>query len=177
MRVHLFPSRTQKLSSCTLTILGGRLPGKIGNANTEAPFERVELFLFWNSWTSPPVSCCGARCAPWRERHRRSPTAATRSGHFIRFVKVRLPPAIVLFMIRCALQHHRRRSPLSPSRTQKLSSCTLTILGGRLPGKIGNANTNLHRTRWRFLYTCILGMLPLDFYILLYYNGFSVNNE
>ena len=34
MRVHLFPSRTQKLSSCTPTILGGRLPGKIGNANT-----------------------------------------------------------------------------------------------------------------------------------------------
>ena len=35
MRVHLFPSRTQKLSSCTPTILGGRLPGKIGNANTK----------------------------------------------------------------------------------------------------------------------------------------------
>ena len=34
MRVHLFPSRTQKLSSCALTILGGRLPGKISNANT-----------------------------------------------------------------------------------------------------------------------------------------------
>ena len=37
MRVHLFPSRTQKLSSCTPTILGGRLPGKIGNANTNIP--------------------------------------------------------------------------------------------------------------------------------------------
>ena len=34
MRVHLFPSRTQKLSSFAPTILGGRLPGKIGNANT-----------------------------------------------------------------------------------------------------------------------------------------------
>ena len=33
MRVHLFPSRTQKLSSFAPTILGGRLPGKIGNAN------------------------------------------------------------------------------------------------------------------------------------------------
>ena len=41
-------------------------------------------------------------------------TAATRSGRFSRFVKVRLPPAIVLFMIRCALQHHRRRFPRSP---------------------------------------------------------------
>ena len=33
VRVHLFPSRTQKLSSFAPTILGGRLPGKIGNAN------------------------------------------------------------------------------------------------------------------------------------------------
>ena len=35
MRVHLFPSRTQKLSSFAPTILGGRLPGKIGNANIQ----------------------------------------------------------------------------------------------------------------------------------------------
>ena len=33
VRVHLFPSRTQKLSSLTPTILAGRLAGKIGNAN------------------------------------------------------------------------------------------------------------------------------------------------
>ena len=37
VRVHLFPSRTQKLSSSAPTILGGRLPGKIGNANTNIP--------------------------------------------------------------------------------------------------------------------------------------------
>ena len=37
MRVHLFPSRTQKLSSSAPTILGGRLPGKIGNANIFYP--------------------------------------------------------------------------------------------------------------------------------------------
>ena len=37
MWVHLFPSRTQKLSSFAPTILGGRLPGKIGNANTNIP--------------------------------------------------------------------------------------------------------------------------------------------
>ena len=34
MRVHLFPSRTQKLSSSAPTILAGRLAGKIGDANT-----------------------------------------------------------------------------------------------------------------------------------------------
>ena len=40
-------------------------------------------------------SCCGTRCSPWRERLRRSPTAATRSGRLIR---------------------HRRRSLRSPQR-------------------------------------------------------------
>ena len=35
VRVHLFPSRTQKLSSSAPTILCGRLHGKIGNANTK----------------------------------------------------------------------------------------------------------------------------------------------
>ena len=29
-RIHLFPSRTQKLSSLALMILGGKLPGKVG---------------------------------------------------------------------------------------------------------------------------------------------------
>ena len=34
-RVHPFPSRTRKLSSLLLTILGWRRPGKIGSANME----------------------------------------------------------------------------------------------------------------------------------------------
>ena len=37
MRVHLFPSRTQKLSSYAPTIVAGRLAVKIGNANTNIP--------------------------------------------------------------------------------------------------------------------------------------------
>ena len=37
VRVHLFPSRTQKLSSFASTILAGRLAGKIDNANTKIP--------------------------------------------------------------------------------------------------------------------------------------------
>ena len=44
MRVHLFPSRTQKLSSFAPTILGGRLPGKIGNANTSLSRETGAFF-------------------------------------------------------------------------------------------------------------------------------------
>ena len=44
-RVHLFPSRTQKLSSLAPTILGGRLPGKIGNANTKDSSYGLGLFL------------------------------------------------------------------------------------------------------------------------------------
>jgi len=84
----------------------------------------VEVFLcVWEQMDRPPVSCCGTRRMSSVTGHfRPSPTAATRSGRWI-----------------CL----RQRSHRSPSRTQKLSSCTPTILGGRLPGKIGNANTDL----------------------------------
>ena len=47
MRVHLFPSRTQKLSSFAPTILGGRLPGKIGNANTNPLTNRPGGFFYF----------------------------------------------------------------------------------------------------------------------------------
>ena len=47
VRVHLFPSRTQKLSSQAPTILGGRLPGKIGNANIRnSPSDRMGSFRY-----------------------------------------------------------------------------------------------------------------------------------
>src|SRR5699024_1587871 len=45
-RVHLFPFRTQKLSSLAPTILGGRLPGKIGNANTKSTKRNLGAFSF-----------------------------------------------------------------------------------------------------------------------------------
>ncbi len=157
MRVHLFPSRTQKLSSSAPTILGGRLPGKIGNANTSLDRNVGAFFYLRKQGARPPVSCWGTPvCALPPVRLRCTPTPATRSGRFFR---------------------HRRRSHRSPSRTQKLSSSATTILGGlpvavpdtfldfeslrqlstaatrsapficrrqrshRSPGKIGNANT------------------------------------
>ena len=40
-RTHLFPSRTQKLSSLAPMILGGKLPGKVGRC-------RFFLFLFYD---------------------------------------------------------------------------------------------------------------------------------
>ena len=55
MRVHLFPSRTQKLSSCAPTILGGRLPGKIGNANIFYPTTKVVGIFITGSGTDGPV--------------------------------------------------------------------------------------------------------------------------
>ena len=48
-----------------------------------------------------PVSCCGARPSPWRERLRRWSTAATRSG-------------------RCIC--HRQRSPRSPDSHLRFAS-------------------------------------------------------
>ena len=46
MWVHLFPSRTQKLSTSAPTILGGRLPVKIGNANMNLTASAVRFFLY-----------------------------------------------------------------------------------------------------------------------------------
>ena len=45
MRVHLFPSRTQKLSSSAPTIVAGRLAVKIGNANTKQD-RKLSLAVF-----------------------------------------------------------------------------------------------------------------------------------
>ena len=45
-RVHPFPSRTRKLSSLLLTILGWRRPGKIGSANTKPTTFVVGFVLF-----------------------------------------------------------------------------------------------------------------------------------
>ena len=53
-RVHPFPSRTRKLSSLLLTILGWRRPGKIGSANTK-PTTFVVGFVF----VSTPLSAAG----------------------------------------------------------------------------------------------------------------------
>ena len=51
MWVHLFPSRTQKLSTCTPTIVAGRLAVKIGNANIKLHYESsgVLLYLEWST--------------------------------------------------------------------------------------------------------------------------------
>ena len=110
MWVHLFPSRTQKLSTCTPTILGGRLPGKIGNANTRNSTRNGGVFCIFRRMGTggcPPVSCCGARqLLRLAKQACILPTAATRSGRLL-----------------C----HRQRSLRSPSRTQKLSTCTPTI--------------------------------------------------
>ena len=122
MRVHLFPSRTQKLSSCTPTILGGRLPGKIGNANTRPHSFGCEVFSI--DWNRRMSTCFRLRC-PAKSASDEADLISADRGTCLptRFIR------------------HRRRSCAQPSRTQKLSSCTPTILGGRLPGKIGNANT------------------------------------
>ena len=72
MRVHLFPSRTQKLSSSALTILGGRLPGKISNANTKAATKvaAFNLYIPNDGWNSPP-DCSYAvtiHCPAWKNK-------------------------------------------------------------------------------------------------------------
>ena len=69
-RVHPFPSRTRKLSSLLLTILGWRRPGKIGSANTK-PTTFVVGFAFCFQSLSRVVrdirfsTSCGTRQARW----------------------------------------------------------------------------------------------------------------
>ena len=47
MRVHLFPSRTQKLSSLVPKILGWQRPGKIGKRQLQRVyFESTDFILF-----------------------------------------------------------------------------------------------------------------------------------
>ena len=56
MRVHLFPSRTQKLSSSAPTIVAGRLAVKIGNANISSIRKDGAFSLpFWVAakWSAP----------------------------------------------------------------------------------------------------------------------------
>ena len=53
-RVHPFPSRTRKLSSLLLTILGWRRPGKIGSANT-----KPTTFVVGFAFVSTPLSAAG----------------------------------------------------------------------------------------------------------------------
>ena len=60
-RVHPFPSRTRKLSSLLLTILGWRRPGKIGSANTEPRDESRGVLLCRRSEFGMPT-------APSRDR-------------------------------------------------------------------------------------------------------------
>ena len=127
MRVHLFPSRTQKLSSCTPTILGGRLPGKIDNANTKPHNSGCEVFLYTKREQDGRSTCFRLRC-PTEPSSDEADLASADRGPC-------LPPRLI---------RHRRRSGAQPSRTQKLSSSAPTILGGRLPGKIGNANIKPH---------------------------------
>ena len=60
LRSHLFPCRTQKLSSSSPTILCGRLHGKIGFADLEyAPLAQMVEQLTLNQWVlgSSPRWC------------------------------------------------------------------------------------------------------------------------
>ncbi len=98
-------------------------------------FYIMRLLMYSSSITQVDGSTCFLLWYPAAslplKRLRPLLTTATRSGRFI-----------------C----HRQRSPHSPSRTQKLSSYAPTILGGRLPGKIGNANTKSQEKSWLFFY-------------------------
>ena len=66
-RIHLFPSRTQKLSSPALKILGGKLPGKLGSRR---------FFLFFGKYmndegTAPSLAAGAVPFLMWEEKGKR----------------------------------------------------------------------------------------------------------
>ncbi len=48
-RIHLFPFRTQKLSSLALMVLGGKLPGRVG---------RSHVIFFVYKFNKPTIVIC-----------------------------------------------------------------------------------------------------------------------
>ena len=135
-RVHPFPSRTRKLSSLLLTILGWRRPGKIGSANTEPRDE------------SRGVLSCPEKCSSGCLRHH--PVTGQLSSLLLTILGWRRPGKIGSANTK---PHDESRGVLScPEEcssgrlrhhpgTGQLSLLLLTILGWRRPGKIGSANT------------------------------------
>ena len=167
MRVHLFPSRTQKLSSCTLTILAGRLAGKISNANTKASYESRRHFLWIGTGghlfpVAVPDIFVGFE----------KPSSAVDRCHSLRSL---LPPLAALpslpnpnteVKLTCADNTWRATGPVCgarhPLRLTK-QACVLPTAAqpatplylppaawGSGAGKIGNANTKLHLKKWSF---------------------------
>ena len=68
MRVHLFPCRTQKLSSSVLTILGAQAPGKIGRRrHTLLKKKNSKYYICLNS----SVGFESERCRWQKERTRK----------------------------------------------------------------------------------------------------------
>ena len=46
-RFHLFPFRTQKLSSSALMVLGGRLPGRVGRCRNKKTVDTFQQSFFF----------------------------------------------------------------------------------------------------------------------------------
>ena len=47
-RIHLFPYRTQKLSSPAPKVLGGKLPGRVGSSHVKSSSIYARAFLYEN---------------------------------------------------------------------------------------------------------------------------------
>ena len=175
MWVHLFPSRTQKLSTCTPTILGGRLPGKIGNANTRSSTTSVvEFYIFgWEQWIVHLFPVGVNRCAPRRERRRRTPTPAHAAPSLhppqAALGLAAIPNTEVKHMyadntwratrlLRCPKKSAGLRWSLifSTTATRSPSSSRHWRQSARSPGKIGNANTRSSTAAAvEFLHICV----------------------
>ena len=136
MWVHLFPSRTQKLSTSAPTILGGRLPGKIGNANTRE--SGMFLALFFYMGTSGPSTCFLLGC-PVNVLGDGAPSSLTDPGHSLRSLyppqaalpSLPIPNTEVKHICPCCGARHlrRRRSGFLICRPMPLAPLLLSAAG------------------------------------------------
>ncbi len=186
MWVHLFPSRTQKLSTFAPTILGGRLPGKIGNANIKRVRRNPGSFFYvlcrrrcphrpvlslrgakrrgnlpkQGSMGTGGSTCFLLRCPAGASSDEADLLLADRC-HSLRSL---FPPLAALPSLPipntevkhiCADNSSKHKIQCYIFRKRKISAVSLLFLSpqrssafvgapycfGRLPGKIGNANT------------------------------------
>jgi len=155
MRVHLFPSRTQKLSACTPTILGGRLPGKIGNANTRTSVRNNGGFLFCMEQLDVhlfPVAVPGIFVGD------SAPSSSADRCHYdslraALWAVARLHGACGRTSLR-SLEPPQAALPSLPILNTEVKLMYADKPHGRLPGKIGNANTKPRLFSRGFSYAC-----------------------
>ena len=133
-RPHLFPFRTQKLSSSAPMVLGVQTPGRVGRSQvrySEVAQWRSNRLLTGRLWVRvPPSEPVSGLIAQLGEHlpYKQGVTGSSPVG----------PTKFNMAII-------EKRIHLFPSRTQQLSSSSPMVLGPQGPGRVGRSQLTNHR--------------------------------